>query len=195
AAPAQVEVARPSDSRLTGSQADKLRRAAEYRLRITRLIEQQRGSVADQLGPITNRLDAWEEHLRQLVERLHRIETDSMIQQDFKAVPAAISRLEAQLAAEANAKVQGEMEQTLAGLRQQQRQLDTLKTTMRRTELDIDETLAAIGAIYSQLQVLSAKEMDRSRARRLSAEIEEQNHRLDDLLSAMDEVYQSTAGL
>jgi len=80
-------------------------------------------------------------------------------------------------------------------LRQQQRQLDTLKTTMRRTELDIDETLAAIGAIYSQLQVLSAKEMDRARAKRLSAEIEEQNHRLDDLLSAMDEVYQSTAGM
>src|SRR5690606_32150 len=83
AAPAQVEAARPGDSRLTGSQAGKLRRAAEYRLRITRLIEQQRGAVADQLGPITNRLDAWEDHLRQLVERLHRIETDSMIQQDF----------------------------------------------------------------------------------------------------------------
>ena len=135
----------------------------------------------------------WEDHLRQLVERLHRIESDTMIQQDFNQVPAAISRLEAQPALETNAKVQVEMEQTLAGLQQQQSQLKSLKTTMRRTELDIDETLAAMGAIYSQLQVLSAREIDRNRAKRLSAEIEEQNHRLDDLLSAMDEVYQSTA--
>ena len=195
AAPARSEPVKSVASSFTGSQAEKLRRAGEYRVRITRLIKQQPGTFADYLGPIISRLDAWEKRLHQLVESLHRIETDSVIQRDFKEVPVAMSRLEAQLKLEINPKLQTEMSQTLAGFQQQQAQLDLLKTVMQRTELDIDETLAAIGAIYSQLQVLSTRDLDRNRAKRLSAEIEEQNHRLNDLLSAMDEVYQSTAGM
>jgi hypothetical protein len=60
---------------------------------------------------------------------------------------------------------------------------------MRRTELDIDETLAAIGAIYSQLQLLGAKGIDSQRIRRLTASVDEQAQHLEDLLEAMDEVY------
>ena len=72
------------------------------------------------------------------------------------------------------------------------RHLDALVTLMRRTELDIDETVAAIGAIYSQLQIIGAREIDSSRAKRLSTDVEEQAGRLSDLLAAMDEVYGSS---
>ncbi|OQY31007.1 MAG: hypothetical protein B6243_09190 [Anaerolineaceae bacterium 4572_5.2] len=60
---------------------------------------------------------------------------------------------------------------------------------MRGAEFDLDESLATMGTIYSQLQLFSAKEIDSSRARRLSDDIDEEGNRLDDLLAAMDEVY------
>jgi hypothetical protein len=65
---------------------------------------------------------------------------------------------------------------------------------LHRTELEIEETLANIGAIYSQLQMLEFKEIDNSRAKRLSADIDEQAARLGDLLAAMDEVYVDRLG-
>lgn len=102
-----------------------------------------------------------------------------------------ISLLEEQLEAEDDPEVRKEILETLARSQDHQRQLDSLVKVMRRTELDIDETLAAIGAIYSQLQLLGAKDIDSQRASRLSAGIEEQVHRLDDLLEAMDDVYDS----
>ena len=83
-----------------------------------------------------------------------------------------------------------EIGQALASYQAQQTQLERLTSLIRRTELDIDETLGVIGAIYSQLQMLEVKELDNNRATRLSADLAEQNHRLGDLLSAMDEVYQ-----
>jgi hypothetical protein len=61
-----------------------------------------------------------------------------------------------------------------------------------RNSVDIDETIAAIGAIYSQLQIIGARDIDSSRAKRLSTDVAEQASRLDDLLSAMDEVYGSS---
>jgi hypothetical protein len=66
---------------------------------------------------------------------------------------------------------------------------------MRRTELDIDETVAAMGAIYSQVQLIGVKKIDQRRAKRLSAEIEEQADHLNDLLLAMDDVYGESASL
>jgi molybdopterin-biosynthesis enzyme MoeA-like protein len=140
------------------------------------------------------RLDQWESHLRRLSSRLDAFETNPVIQQDIRQVPADIARLEAQVARETNPQIQAEINETLTRQREQQRQLNALVTLMRRTELDIDETLAAIGAIYSQLQLMGAKDVNNQRARRLSADIEEQNRHLNDLLAAMDEVYEDAAG-
>ncbi len=172
------------------SRVDKLQRAAEYRAHITGLIKQKKGSAfAAQLVPITTRLDQWEAHLGQLVKRLNDFEANYIIQRDLRDVPTAITRLQAQLETEANPQIRTQMADTLAGYQEQQRQLDSLVTLMRRTELEVDETLAEIGTIYSQLQLLGAKEIDSNRADRLSADVDEQVNRLGDLLSAMEDVY------
>jgi hypothetical protein len=172
---------------------DKLERAAEYRLHITKLIKEKKDSaLARQLRPIGDKLTAWETHLHQLVHRLDAFERNHIIQRDLQEVPAAIADLEDRLKTETNSDIRAEMAETLARHRSHQEQLNALVTMMRRTELDIDETMAAIGAIYSQLQLLGAREIDRARAKRLSADVEEQADRLGDLLSAMDEVYEVT---
>jgi chromosome segregation ATPase len=176
--------------------ADKLRRATDYRTHVATLLKQYRNtSLANQLVPMVKKLNQWENHLRQLVNRLNEFEMNQVVQRDIREAPAAIARLQAQLKSETNPQVRAQMAETLAGYQEHQRQLDSLVMVMRRTELEIDETLAEIGAIYSRLQLLDAKEIDRNRAKRLSADIEEQAGRLGDLLSAMDEVYESSAGV
>lgn len=175
--------------------AGKLQRAAEYRAHIIDLIEQPQSSAfAGQLVPITAKLDQWEAYLHRLAGRLNDFEANRLLQRDIHDVPAAIARLQADLESESDPGLRAQMAETLAGYRQQQRQLEALAMLMRRTELEIDETLAEIGTIYSQLQLLGAKDLDSSRAGRLSAGIEEQVNRLGDLLSAMDDVYSHPAG-
>lgn len=167
-----------------------LQRAAEYRTHITRLLRQKQGSTfASHLAPLTDTLDEWEAHLRRLVYRLERFEADSIMERHLEEVPQAIERLQAEMEAETNPQILAQMEETLAQHQAHQRHLDALTTLMRRTEFEIEETLAEMGSIYSQLQIMDAREIDRDRVRRLSADVEEQAHRLNDLLEAMDEVY------
>ena len=175
---------------------DKLKRAADYKKHITILIQQNEGTAfANQLNPLKSQLDQWEIHMRQLVKRVRDFEADPIIQRDLRDVPIAIDRLQSQMNTETNPQMREEMGETLNSYRQQQQQLNSLVTLMRRTELDIDETLAAIGGIYSQMQMIGAKDVSGNRARRLSADVNEQAQRLGDLLDAMDEVYDSSANL
>jgi hypothetical protein len=190
-----VSLAQSSLSSPPAIQNDKLRRAEEYRQHILRLIEQKKGTpLADQLALIPPKLDLWQVHLQQLVKRLQSLETNSLLRRDLREVPDAITRLQAELTAESNPYLRAQMTETLAGHQEHQRQLKSLMDLLHRTELEIEETLANIGAIYSQLQMLEFKEIDNSRAKRLSADIDEQAARLGDLLAAMDEVYVDRLG-
>lgn len=192
ATPGQRVKVAPLDAHL--SQADKLKQASDYRQHILIIIDQQSPVFADQLAPIKRELQEWEAHLQALAQRLHDFEANEIIQRDLREIPATIDKLETQLQNETNPKIQLEIEEALAPYRQHQQQLKALSNLMRRIEFDIDETLASIASIYSQLQLLSAKGIDSSRAKRLSAEIEEQADHLNDLLEAMDEVYEDSAG-
>lgn len=184
-----LEVPVPTET--TQDWHDTLRRAKEYRQQIDKLIKQKKGSIlASQLSQITTNLNQWLEHLEELVKSLHEFRSDQITQRDIQDVPVMIALLEEQLESEDDPHVRKEILETLARSQDHQRQLDSLVKLMRRTELDIDETLAAIGAIYSQLQLLGAKGIDSQRASRLSTDIDEQVHRLDDLLDAMDDVYE-----
>ncbi|MFN8457465.1 MAG: hypothetical protein U0401_22865 [Anaerolineae bacterium] len=172
--------------------ANKRQRAADYRRAIEQLVKQQRDTpLANQMTPLLPKLAQWEAHVGQLVNRLAAFEANSVLQHDLRETPTAIARLQAQLERETNPDLRQEMAETLSSYQQQQTHLDSLATLMRRTELEIEETLATLGTIYSQLQFLGAKEVDQEAARRLSADFEEQSRRLDDLWAAMQEVYGS----
>jgi hypothetical protein len=176
--------------------AGKLKRAAEYRRQITRLIQQHSNSfLAAELAPLIDRLEQWEARLRQLSHKLDAFEANSLIQQDLRELPEAINHLQTQLEREPDAHLQTEMSQTLVRHQQHQAHLNSLVTLMRQTELEIDETLATLGAIYSQLHLVGTKATDNQHVSALSADVEEQRQRLGDLLAAMDEVYGSSTDL
>ncbi len=172
------------------NRADKIRRAAEYRASIVKLLKQKQSSFTNQPF-LTSKLDHLETKLSQLVHRLESFESNPIIQRDLKNLPVTIAHLSTQLESESDSQVKVQMWDTLARHYEYQRLLDSLVTLMRRTELRIDETLALMGTLYSQLQLLKAKDIDSQQAHRLTTDLAEQVNNLDDLLSAVDEVYQA----
>ena len=141
------------------------------------------------MSSVVTNLQQWEERVDQLTDRLTTFERDSIIQRDIKEVPANIVRLRDQIESEADAGLHEQMERTLTGYESQQAMLDTLGRLMRRTRLMLDDTLVAMGTIYSQIQILDAMDIDDSKTSRIAQEIDEQVKRLNDLLSALGETY------
>ena len=137
-------------------------------------------------------LKSWEERVGQLADRLSLFENDELIRRDIKEVPARIGRLERLVELELDPEIRSQMMKTLAAYREQQRQLDRLARVMRRTRLNLDDTLAAMGTIYSQVQVVNAMDVDGVTAERIAGEIDSEVNRLNDLLSALSEVNQAT---
>ncbi len=164
-------------------------RAVSYRRRIQSLIRSRRpGPFADRLNTVAAKLGSWEERVGQLADRLALFEGDELIQRDIREVPERITRLRRQVALEADPDMQAQMARTLAAYEEQHRQLQALARVMRRTRLNLDDTLAAMGTIYSQAQVLNALDVDGATAVRIAEDIDHEVDRLNDLLSALSEV-------
>ena len=179
-----------------GRPADEYRRrAADYRKQIQGIIKSRRsGLLADRLKDVLQKLTSWEERVNQLADRLTNYERDSIIRRDFKEVPDRINRLRKQAALEADPEMREQIERTEAAYEEQYRQLETLARTMRRTRLNLDDTLASMGTIYSQVQLLNALDIDSGRAARIAEEIDAEVLRLNDVLSALSEAYQGADG-
>ena len=62
---------------------------------------------------------------------------------------------------------------------------------MDRAELQLENTLTALGTVYSQALLLDARDMDSTKTQRLRDNISEQVASLNDLQSSLDEVYQA----
>lgn len=176
--------------------AEYRQRAASYRRRIQGLIKTRRpGPLAARLNEMLKSLKSWEERVGQLADRLDIYETDDLIRRDIREVPTKIAKLARLVELEVDPEMRRQMTRTLSAYQEQQRQLDNLARVMRRTRLNLDDTLANMGTIYSQVQVLNAMDVDGTTAERIAGEINTEVDRLNDLLSAVSEVNQhATAG-
>jgi hypothetical protein len=169
-------------------------RAKDYRQRIQRILKsRRRGPLTDAMAAAAQNVQRWEERVGQLTDRLATFERDGIIQRDIREVPRDITRLRKLSETETDPEIQKQMVRTLSGYEAQQGLLDTLVRLMRRTRLQLDDTLAAMGTIYSQVQVLDAMDISGPKAARIAEEIDEQVVRLNDLLSALGDAYGGSA--
>jgi hypothetical protein len=58
-------------------------------------------------------------------------------------------------------------------------------------EFQLENTLAALGTLYTQLQLIGAKDVNSGRTQRLQEDVAEQIASLQGIAEAMDEVYMS----
>jgi hypothetical protein len=140
---------------------------------------------------LATRLNHWVEAIRDLAERISGLRNDNVIQQDRINVPKAIENLEAQLAPQTDPVLRLQLERLLVNRKKQLASLVLLQNTITQAEFQIENTLALLGTIYSQI-LTSHSTNQVADYGRLLVEVDEDVHRLQDQLEALQEVKAST---
>jgi chromosome segregation ATPase len=166
-------------------------RALEYREQIEQTIRQRGdGALKAHLRETTARVDDWLAHIFNLAQRLDRYEQDPIVARDKDDFPQEVARIRQRLQREGDPSVREQMQEVIRQREAQQANLERLENTMERAEFRMEETLAALGTLYSQLLLLHAGAVDSGRAQRLRQDIADQVAALQDTIEAMDEVYE-----
>ncbi|NPV67653.1 MAG: hypothetical protein HPY64_10950 [Anaerolineae bacterium] len=192
---AQAAVARlfrrehdPRDIR-TRTARQQLQKALDYRDRIADLVAQQSGALQMSLQQTLDDVDEWIAQVYRLARRMDSFAADSLLERDRRNVPNELRALRRRLETEESPTVRQELEDAIRLKEQQLANLKAVEDNMKRAGLQLDNTLAALGTLYAQVQVIDSKDMDSARARRLRDEIHDEVAELQDTILAMDEVY------
>lgn len=143
AAQPAVAASRP----MADSLAAQLAQARTYQKAVNDLA---RGAPGGRLTELSAQFDAWVKSVEQMSGRIQGYKENPVIQQDLASVPASIKRLEGQLASETDPRVRDQLQAALESRRNQLGALEKLGGTMRQAELQLENTVAALGTIYSQ---------------------------------------------
>jgi hypothetical protein len=166
--------------------------AIAYRERIDKAVSQFPSPVMrGRLQDVANQVEEWVGRIYTLSRRLDAYRNDSIISADLQSVPQSIKQLQARFGSEGDASVKRDIQDTIA---RRQAQLDTLHNldnAMDRAELQLENTLTALGTVYSQMLLLDARDVDSAKTQRLRDSIASQVTSLQDIQSSLDEVYQS----
>ncbi len=170
---------------------DKVEKALEYRERIEGVIRRSRqGVLRSHLEEDARRITEWLANVFGLAKRLDAYENDEIIERDTRSVQSAIKDFEARLRQEDDETVRQQMREAIRSKKTHWENLQRLQNTMEKAEFQLENTLAAMGTVYAQLQLIGAQDVDSSRARHLREDIGEQVAALQDIAEAMDEVYE-----
>jgi hypothetical protein len=171
---------------------ERLEKALEYRHRIDTLVQHsEAGVLREHLRDTTAGVTDWIVNIFDIARRLDAYGGDKMIGQDLRSVPLAIKNFKERLDVEDDEAVKAQMRETIRSKEAQWQNLQRLQNTMEKAEFQLENTLAALGTLYTQLQLIGAKDVDSGRTQRLQEDISGQIASLQDIVGAMDEVYTS----
>lgn len=170
---------------------EQVQEALDYRSRIEAAIHERRDTVLKaNLLETAHQIDDWLENIYSLANRLDRYQAEKgILDRDKKRAMARWNELERKLDEERDPAIKQQIVTNIESLRRQVQTIETLENTMDRARLQLENTLSALGTIYSQTMLVGAKDIDSGRAKRLRHEITEEVDELSNVLAAMDEVY------
>ena len=169
---------------------ERLKRALEYRRLINGAAAKQSGAMRRHLAATASEIDAWIEQIYTLARRMDGFEENEVINRDRRMVPQDLKTLRRRLEHEEEAAVRVELEEAIQTKEAQLANLRTLENNIKRADLQLDQTLAALGTVYAQMQLIDAKDVGSARAQRLQDDIRDEVMSLQDTISAIDEVQQ-----
>jgi hypothetical protein len=176
----------------TAAYREKATQALDYRAQIERTIQSMPvGVLRDHLRDSVADVDTWIGSIYAIAERLDGYEQDALIRRDQREVPASVDRLRKALASEQDPAVRQQIQATLAARQAQLDNLNTLHNRMEQAQFRLEETLTALGVVYSQFQLLNVQKLEGVRARGLQESIRDQVRGLQDLITSMDQAYHS----
>lgn len=165
--------------------------ALDYRSRIEKGIRERTDTMLkDELAQTASQIDDWLENIYDLAQRIDRYQQErEILHRDRVRAESRMKQLQAEFDRAQNPAIKDQIQTTLTSIEQQLQTLQTLEATIQRARLQLENSLAHLGTIYSQTMLVDAKDIDRGSARRLRHEIAEEVTELNDLLISMDEVY------
>jgi len=167
-----------------------VKQAIAYRERIDKAVERFTDSAMQhRMQDVANQVEEWVHNIYVLASRLDAFQNDEIIRRDLRDVPDSIKRLKQRALQESDEIIRRELAETIARRQAQYDNLVKLETTMDRADLQLENTLTALGTVYSQMLLLDAKDVDSSKAQRLRENIAAQVNSLHDVLVSMEEVY------
>jgi predicted nucleic acid-binding Zn-ribbon protein len=164
-----------------------LDKARAYQKQINDLIKVTDGQSRIRLQELATEVSTWVKAIEDLAKRVGNFQQNSLVQQDLQSVPQAIEKLEARLANESDETTRRELERTLASRKNQLAALEQLQNTISQAEIKIENTLSALGTIYSQVLTTQSTNQVADYSR-LAAEADEEVRTLQDYLEALKEV-------
>lgn len=171
-----------------------LGQAHTYLRNIRAMVEKaENGSLERlRLEQMSMRVTDWVEKLEALV--IHALEQgdDDLLEEERKRVPKAIRRLEKQVNQTTDNEVRQKLERTLENRREQLALLEQASRQRQLVELKIENTVAQLGIIYTQLH--SGQYLrNRTRYERMAAEITDEVEGLNNYLASLNELRQTKA--
>lgn len=167
----------------------RVEKALEYRAGIAAVVAEQTGAMRVNLEQTLDEIDDWVGQIYRLAKRMDTVGRYTLLDRDRTSVPREIGNLRRRLEREESPTVRQELEAAIRLKEQQIQNLNAVLDNRKRAELQLENTLAALGTIYAQVQVIDTKDSDSARARRLRDEIHDEVAELQDTILAMEEVY------
>jgi hypothetical protein len=179
-------------------------RSADYRQRVEKALEYRQriedhvrgakeGILRQHLVDTTAGIADWVASVFGLAKRLDRYGVDEVLLRDRRDLPREIAGLRTRLQREDSEAVRQQLQQAISGKEEQLVNLEKLQNMMEKAEFQLETTLTALGTVYSQLLLISAKDIDSGRSQRLQDDIADQIAKLQSLQETLDEVYGSSA--
>ena len=122
-----------------------------------------------------------------LAQNLDNYQNDPILKRDLARVPEDLKNLRQKLRYE-DGKVRLELEKTIASKEKQLQSLENVQDSLERAELQIDNTLSAMGTVYSQIMQLSTQSGSSEEAGQLQNDIFEQIEVLETMNLEMDKI-------
>ncbi|MCA9837176.1 MAG: hypothetical protein KC422_09675 [Trueperaceae bacterium] len=165
----------------------KVNRALEYHLLILKEIDERDLKLGPELFAIIERMDNWILMIYKLAQNLDNYQNDPILKRDLARVPEDLKNLRQKLRYE-DGKVRLELEKTIASKEKQLQSLENVQDSLERAELQIDNTLSAMGTVYSQIMHLSTQSGSSEEAGQLQNDIFEQIEVLETMNLEMDKI-------
>jgi hypothetical protein len=167
-----------------------LETALEYQRRIEVQVRQQdRTLLRDRLNETANQITQWIANMYALALRLDSYRRDDLLAKQRGTLPQELKDLTEQRKRTTNPATQAQLDQVIDTKGKQWQALRDLDDRMKQAELQLQESLAALATIYSQVQLVDAQSIESGRAERLQSDIRDQVNRLGDLVDSINEVY------
>lgn len=164
-----------------------MEQAREYQAKIGAAIGDSPAFNPVRTAELQQQIERLTQAVDDLSGRVMSLRGNNTIQRDMKAVPEAITQLEKQLTAETDPAIRHQLERTLRNRQTQLESLQTLDSTIKRAEIQIESTLSQLGTLYSQV-LTGQSTSDVADYNRITANVDEEVRLLEDQLEALREV-------